>query len=261
MESIYLKKFLENVGYAIHALNTICVGLNNIAAGDVEKPDDLVITWKPKDLKNSSLISRAFAIKSTYVFLAEATYEYMNYVKHTFISESNLEEYNELQNSEKVEKVFSVVSLENKYRLVMMKLLVHTRNRIVHNRSKADLSSRERDILKESKDIIYTNHSNLIVDDLLLHFDKNEFTLKDVSSHTANTIFMLREIDKLFIQKISSKKVIIDLINEYSVLDEWEKILTLEKSESKTKKIRHFLKLYFSFVDIEVLEQLSKEFA
>ena len=155
MESIYLKKFLENVGYAIHALNTICVGLNSVAVGDVVKPDDLVITWKPKDFKNSSLISRTFAIKATYVFMTEAICEYMNYVKHVFVSESDLKEYNELQNSEKIEKIFSVVDLDNKYRLVMLKLLIHTRNRIVHNRSKADLSSREKDILKEQREILF----------------------------------------------------------------------------------------------------------
>ena len=114
-ETIFLKDFLSNVGNAIHSLNTICVGLSNVGSGLAQKPDDLVITWNPRDPERSAKDSRLFAVKSTYVFLVESTYQYIGSIKSAFFpAQPELQEFDNLTSSERIERILKCIPTPKK---------------------------------------------------------------------------------------------------------------------------------------------------
>lgn len=262
MESIFLKNYLENVGEAIHCLNTICVGLTSVADGVCNKPDDLVITWNPLDKKVSAIKSRMFAVKATYVFLAESTYQYMESIKKVIIPPDKLSAYEALKNADKVEEMLKIgCRSESAYRIIMLKMLVNTRNKVVHKRSKAKLSSNEVDILKENVNEIMDKFSSFNVLEALAHLSNNEFTLKDVSSHAANNIYMIRKLDEYFITNITDISMIETIIKEYDVEEEWSTIKKMENTESRKRKLKYFFGVYFKFLNESFVNQVIEELA
>jgi hypothetical protein len=74
-------------------------------------------------------------------------------------------------------------------------LLVHWRNRIVHSRSKANLSNQQRMDLVAASSTLAKDYKNLDAKRVLLDFDRNAPTLKDASSLTAMAITLARRIE------------------------------------------------------------------
>jgi hypothetical protein len=71
----------------------------------------------------------------------------------------------------------------------------HWRNRIIHRRSKAWLTSPERQVPIDESATIREAFKNLDVDELLQDFDTNEPTLKDVTVLLAMSIRFARSVD------------------------------------------------------------------
>lgn len=268
-ETIFLKDFLSNVGNAIHSLNTICVGLSNVGSGLAQKPDDLVITWNPRDLERSAKDSRLFAVKSTYVFLAESTYQYIGSIKSAFFpAQPELQEFDNLTSSERIERILKCIPTPQKdetdlhlkneyeYRIIFAKLMVHTRNRIVHTKSNKQLSVKESATLTNNSELISKNHSGLLITQTLENFKRNNHTLKDISSHAANIIQKIRELDSCFIEKINDHNSLLKIIEDSRLKDEWDKISPIQDLELKSRKTTQFLKMNFSFLPQETLDEI-----
>lgn len=244
MNTVFLNRFLDNVGRAIHSLNTVCVGLNSVSSGSATKPDDMDVTWKPTDVATSSAQARIFVIKSTYVFLSTNYEAYLKNIHSLFIS--NEDDYRSKNLVEKIEYIYKKAILnENDYRLILLKMMIHMRNRIVHLSSKSKLSSSEKDKLKEEKDIIYSNHCHFNVQQMLDNFSNSIYTLKDVSTIAANAVYVARKIDEKVCQLLNTQEKVENFIKISDLNDEWEKI---KKNSRRNKKIAYFLKLYFPFV-------------
>ena len=243
MSTVFLNRFLDNVGRAIHSLNTVCVGLNGVSLGTAAKPEDMDVTWEPGDVATSSAQARAFVIKSTYVFLSTSFEAYLKNVHSLFVS--NEEEYSSKKLVEKIECIYKKANLnENNYRLILLKMMIHMRNRIVHLSSNSKLSSSEKDKLEEEKDIIYSNHCHFDIHQMLENFANSKYTLKDVSTMAANAIYVARKIDEKVSRLLDTKEKIEHFINSSDLNDEWDKI---KKNSRSDKKIKYFLKLYFPF--------------
>jgi hypothetical protein len=262
-ESIFLKSFLSNIGDAVHALNTVCVGLSSVADKTARKPDDLVVTWDPKDPIRSSQDARLFAVKATYVFAAESIYEYINSIKPIFfLSASDIQSFDALDNADKVKRILEYVHTDNhidEYRLILAKLMIHTRNKIVHKRSNASLSANERTLLIENAELIASNHSGLSITQTLENFESKRYTLKDVSSHVANIIHAARKLDNRFVNNIHDGNLLLKVIESSRLRQEWDTISSMRELDLKERKINRFVKLNFSFLQQQVLDKILSD--
>ena len=243
MSTVFLKRFLDNVGRSIHSLNTVCVGLNGVSSGFATKPEDMDVTWKPGDVATSSAQARIFVIKSTYVFLSTNFEAYLKNICSLFVS--NVKDYSSKSLVEKVEYIYKKAGLNEKnYRLILLKMIIHMRNRIVHLSSKSKLSSSEKDKLLEEKDYIYSNHCHFDIQQMLENFSNSKYTLKDVSTMAANAIYVARIIDEKVCLLLDTKEKIENFINSSDLKDEWKKI---KKHGRRGRKIEYFLKINFPF--------------
>jgi hypothetical protein len=72
------KRFLDEVGKAVHYLNTVVVGLAGVEAEICKKPDSLDVSWSPLDPRSSSRSARSYVLKSSIIFLAAELSAYVN---------------------------------------------------------------------------------------------------------------------------------------------------------------------------------------
>lgn len=262
-ESIFLKSFLSNIGDAVHALNTICVGLSSVGDKAASKPEDLVITWDPKDPMRSSQDARLFAVKAAYVFLAESIYEYINNIKPIFfLSESEVQSFDALDNADKVKRILEYVQTEShidEYRAVLAKLMIHTRNKIVHKRSNSSLSANERALLIKNSELIASNHSGLSITQALENFESKHYTLKDISSHAANIIHAARKLDDSFVNNIHDGNLLLKVIESSRLRQEWATISSIRELNLKERKVNNFIKLNFSFLKQQTLDKILSD--
>lgn len=267
--SLFLKKFLNNVGNSINALNTTCIGISGVSSGKIEKPDSLHISWDPKDCKLVCDTSKIYIIKSAYVFLAEATIEYFDSIKYIYLL--NQTEFNEFNNSSKAKKIliisekinFDLFDYDNieisnkirtkdeiKLRVILAQLLIHYRNKIIHSDSKADLSLENREYLLSQKVFLQKNHCGLKPEDLLQHFDEGKCTLKDVSSIASNIVILVRIIDYIFQKNITCENLD-KLIKNTEIETNVQKILK-SKKDLREKKLNHLLEVSFHYVNVKI---------
>ncbi|TGM82415.1 hypothetical protein EHR01_06445 [Leptospira mtsangambouensis] len=259
METNHLKKFLNNLGDSIHSLNTICVGLSYVGEGLAKKPEKLSITWNTIDPLLSAKKSRRFAVRSTFIFLAESIYHYLESVKSVIFSEELLTKYSGLQENVRRVNFFNehAYSEENDYRKILMLLIVHWRNRIVHVESQATLTKDEFKILIESKNLISENHSDLDIEKTIENFEANSPSLKDISSLVANAIYIIRLIDKNVIKSLTSVEKVKLFVISMGLDSEHKELLKLEDGETKERKINYFYKLHFQEFDDYFSDQIK----
>ena len=253
MQTQFLKFFLDNVGSTIHSINSACVGLEEIRKNNFSNPEKtLHISWHPKDLNKTSKTSREYIVKSAYIFLTEAVNQYQNHISKIILKEFQLESYNKKDLKDKLELIYENCYINDnileRYRLILLKLLVISRNKIVHFNSKASLSNNEIQILKESKELIIKNHSGLDIIKTLSNIEKNRYTLKDISSIAANCIFMTRQLDKYYLNfinnKIDNEKYIPIILKEKNLEQCYNNIEIINNKELKERKKKYFFKIH-----------------
>lgn len=241
-----LSFFLSNVGQTVHHLNTAVVALSGLEHGDVRKPDDLDITWKPADVVTSARKSRLFLVKSSLVFVATALTEYVDTVV-SYPCLTRPSNWSELSNAEKLVSLNRLTGSSEDYLVLGPSLLIHWRNRIVHPKSNAALSSRQRDILLKASPEIKANYKNLDPAKLITDFESETFTLKGASSLVAMSINLARRIDKFFFPPATVDDLK-EWIETFGFSSELEAVEKSAQGEHGLKKGEMYLRTNCSFL-------------
>lgn len=189
-----LQPFLDSTGRIVHHLNSIVVGLSAVETGVAVKPTTMDITWSPNDLRASSRQARAFALRSTLVFLSEELNSYLDLLT-TFPGINRSSDWESKSKTDRLLSVWRLLSLEENYILVGALLVGHWRNRIIHRKSKARLTDAQRAIFVNAAGEIGESFKNLDPMKTIEAFDKDMPTLKDVSSLTAMVIRCVKKLD------------------------------------------------------------------
>ncbi|VXA84854.1 conserved hypothetical protein [Acinetobacter sp. 8I-beige] len=225
MKTPAYKPFIDSVGKTVHHLNTIAVGLSGVESGNCTQPEELNISWTPSNIKHSSRDARQFTLKATIVFVAEELNSYNSLI----INSANIGNITLPKDADRSQKHLALTDhfeINDPILQLGPLLLIHWRNRIIHKKSTAKLTSSQISILKNSNAEIKDKYKNLCTTKLLQDFEKGLPTLKDVSSLIAMTINYVHAVEKL----IPEPKSINDL-------ESWLKNLGLYSQYERAQRV------------------------
>ena len=189
-----LRDFLASVGETVANLNTAVVGLDAVEKGH-QKPDTLVISWNPQDRIAAARKSRKFILEAVLVRVAEALDEFVKaMVRMPRFSAIRSGWDSDTSRADKLADL-AFDTLGDSYLAVGAVLLVHWRNRVVHPRSRASLTSKQRKLLCDYENEIDERFAGLSVSRLLVDFENGRPTLKEITSLVAMSIRLIRQID------------------------------------------------------------------
>lgn len=241
MESVGLSKFLDSIGNSVHAINTICIGLNEIEIGNFNKPDSLTISWTSSDKKASARKSRALAIRAILIYVKEAFQEYMKYVKnHPALDRKQKKAFEKQGLAESFEEFSKNICFPHEYWVPCVLLIIHWRNRIVHHNSNADLKYHQKKILLQQKEDLKANHANINIERTLDDFQNRKITLKDFSTLVAITIQTVRHIDKELYLSINDIDTFESYIKKLNLYDTFIKQTKANGHETNKEKYQTF---------------------
>ncbi len=245
MESEGLKVFLNSVGDAVYSLNTICVGLNAVSNGGVEKPDDLTISWDANDPKQTSIQARSFAVRSSLVFVEEALLEYFKYLSNCPEQPPKIVTAVKVDGAaKKVEELSAQVPRLESYWMPMVVLLVRWRNQVVHN-SKTSLSPSLRRTLLDNANIIKDRHAAIDIAKTLSNFDARKITLKDFTTLISVTIRYVRHLDEELKPYITSSSSLRNQIIARELVSDYKNVLGVNGDDKQKKKFDNFIRSNF----------------
>jgi len=259
MKSIELKKIHKEVGQSIHAMNTIAVSLS-LMPENITIPKSLRISWTPKNVNFSKVISRSYAERSAIVYAIESFFEYLsNISKNDFWNNTQI---NFEGNERKADKVYNFLAqipeLED-YQLILAELACHWRNKIVHLNSNSDLSNKKKGILKKKKEFIYNNVHHFDVDLALVNFAKNTITLKDASTLITVVLKCAETVDKFFIDevhKINSS----ELLAKFLLNSHFKRIYNQTDIKRKKKQLEMWISTNYPYMNaIKIQEIIDKK--
>ena len=253
LETRYLKNFLDDVGHSVHCMNTIAVSLSHLS-NETTVPEELNISWKPGDVEKSKINARRFAIRSSIVYSIESLYEFLSKISKDSLWPETKKSYNELseENATKAERVatfFSDIPDIKKEWIILVELLCHWRNKVVHaNSSNANISKKSKIFLISKKQYIYDNYYHFDVALALDNFERNKFTLKDVTTLITIVIKCVRAIDVFFIKSVNSQSYD-KIFNIISQNIEYKSLLNQQKSDKRDRQLKKWTKLHYGFVN------------
>lgn len=261
-QTTYLNNFLNEVGHSVHCMNTIAVALSHLDK-NTKVPEQLNISWESNNIEQSSKNSRRFAIKSSIVFCIESFYEYLAKVsKDPFWLKSN-KSFNDskglnnktLSKAERTVRLLKDISTVEKEWIILVELLCHWRNRVVHtSTSNAKISKSSRQYLLSKEDQIYNNYHHFSVSIALENFSQNKFTLKDATTLITIVIKCARKIDEEFFLAMTLKPYtdIIDIIDS----KEFDVIKKQNKSAKKNRQLEKWLSINYNFLSQETIKKI-----
>jgi len=245
MESDGLKVFLRSVGNAVYSVNTICVGLDAVSKGSVEKPEDLTISWTATDPKQASISARSFAVRSALVFVEEALLEYIKYIGSCPDQPSKILAAVKADGAaKKIEELSAQVSNLQKYWMPIVVLLVRWRNQVVHNSSNS-LSPSFRNILSENSDLIKDKHAAIDIAQTLSNFDSKKITLKDFTTMISVTIRYVRQLDSELSPHITSPESFRNQLDARELVIEYKNVIGVNGTVKQKKKFDNFIRSNF----------------
>jgi hypothetical protein len=254
--SAALVEFLEGIGAAVFSLNTIVVGLAAVESG-YEKPEGLDISWNPEDRQIAARKTRRFAVEAVLVRVSEELNQYI-------VAISKLPRFNDVRArwagqkqqpsvADKLSTIATSILGDGEYLIPASILLVHWRNRIVHESSEAKLQAHEKSLLRGSDEEIAKRYKELSVDCLLCHFQRQRPTLKDVSSLTAMAINLARKMDAA-VCECFSKDDLDTWLAYYGIASAIEKV----RAETAPEKVEAAIARVFSSRAPHLLEVYRK---
>lgn len=196
-----LRYFLHEVGEAVANLNATVVGLAAVENG-YDKPESLNISWNPTNRTAAARKARRFVLEAVLVRVSEALGQYVGAVsklpRFDIIREAWAEDSRTKKDPSKAKRLADIseeIIGGDCFLLVGACLLIHWRNRVVHQNSKAKLTSQQVNTLQRSADKIEEEFASLSVERLMQDFDEGRPTLKDITSLIAMTIRLSRKLD------------------------------------------------------------------
>lgn len=226
-----LQPFLDATGRIVHHLNAIAVGLSAVEAGTATKPATMDITWNPHDPRTSSRQARAFALRSTLVFLSEEVNAYLDRLT-TLPCVKRPADWESKSKTERLLSVWRLLKLDEDFILAGALLVGHWRNRNVHRKSNARLTDTQRNIFVDAAQEIADKFKNLDPKRTLEDFDKDLPTLKDVSSLTAMTIRCMKRLDEAAPEPKSEEEVN-EWLSALGLADDLDRVRRVSSAKGK----------------------------
>jgi hypothetical protein len=238
--SIALTIFLRDIGDAVFNLNTAVVGLDAIEQG-YEKPSSLDISWNPADRRAAARKTRKFVLESVLVRVSEAVNQYVAAL-------SRLPRFAHIRSSWEAPKADTSVARKitdvavdlvgrEEYLVAAAVLLVHWRNRVVHDASRAALQPEQKKLLRDHEQAIAQKYKSLSVDRMLSHFEEGRPTLKDISSLIAMTINLARKMD-IEIYKCLDKNDLNAWLEHYGIAELIDKVRAETSPKNREDSIK-----------------------
>ena len=224
MKSHALKKLHKSVGDSIHAMNTIAVSLSRLPNENVKPPEELRISWAPKNTKFSKVISRSYAERAAIVYATESFFEYLKNIstdslwQHPEINFHGVNGKNEkIYKHKRVYTFLTKVPHIEEHSSILAELLCHWRNKIVHLNANPTLEKGKICLLISKKQYIYDNLHHFDVERALENFKENAVTLKDSSTLITIALQAAEKIDNFFFDEIKkmNKEEIFEKIKEH----------------------------------------------
>lgn len=261
-ETTYLKVFLDDIGHSVHCMNTIAVSLSQLTP-ETTPPKELNISWKPGNVTSSSINARRFAIKSSIVYSVESLFEYLSKISKDKFWSGTGRNFNEpsKQNVSKADRVSDfltgIPNIEKEW-IVLTELLCHWRNKVVHaNSSNASISKSSKQYLFGKSQQIFDEYYHFDVNLALDNFDKNKFTLKDVTTLITMLIKCARAVDTFYISTAKSQgdeAIYEAMLDNYS----FQTIMKQQESDKRKRQTIKWVELNYGFLDRDIIERVIK---
>lgn len=228
-QSFPLETLLEEIGSAVFSLNTTVVGLDAVENG-YEKPESLDISWNPGDRRAAARKTRKFMIESVLIHVSEAVNQYVMALSKLPRFANFRERWVRSQTSAamRFQELGAELLGKDEYLIAAATLLIHWRNRVVHESSRAKLLPEQKSLLRKNEEEIAQNYKSLSVDCLLCHFEEARPTLKDVSTLISMAINLAKRMDSRVHRRL-------DRADLQAWLDHYGLSPILEKVKAETK--------------------------
>lgn len=266
-ETKYLQSVLDEIGYSVHNLNTIAVALSNLSSNHQVNPT-LNIKWEPKNVDKSSVAARRFAVRSSIVFAAESLFEYMHSISSDSLwkaLDNKLDFSVSLTAHDSKAKRFSEFCKSipgiNKEWYLLVELMCHWRNRIVHaSTSKAQLSSSDTQFLQNKSIELYNNYHHFDVNKTLADYEADKVTLKEATTLIAFLIKCCRKIDEFYMSSISSlsNDVYFDLLDQD---EQFKQLIRQQPSNKRKRQMKKYISLKLSMLPKCKIDEISERYA
>ncbi|WP_162934016.1 hypothetical protein [Agrobacterium deltaense] len=238
--SAALTHLLDDIGKASFYLNTIVVGLDAVERGH-EKPEALDIKWEPTDPISAARMARHFAVEAFMVRASEALSAFIKaYSALPRFAPITGKWTKDTGLAEKVDDIASALLGGKNYLVAGAVVLVHWRNRIVHNGS-FSLQPKHTATLTLDAQKIHDAYRNLDIAMLLDHARVGRPTLKDVSCLIAMTINLARRMDELVYTSFG-KDDVVAWIFHFGLEPAIKKVIRETSRERVADSIRRVLK-------------------
>ncbi|ATG47653.1 hypothetical protein CEW89_08745 [Celeribacter ethanolicus] len=211
----------SRIGSATYRLNTILVGLQQVAGG-ADKTEDLPVSWsKPSPAKAKQVADQAriFACSAAVAFAydgfdsfirAIVREDWLSFSQSTIeiatksVTKKGGEAYSM---SERLEKISQELNIESPLDTATVELFAKWRNLVVHDRddSSRGLSIASEEALSSSSDYFYKNYSHLDINLALKNFSARKMPVpKEATSLIALAQNLARRVDEAAINRVAS---------------------------------------------------------
>jgi len=207
--------FKRSFGQSNHFLVTIIVGLDAVKHGGADVHSDLPIAWDPKDPARSAARSEEFAIQAGIVFLVTALGGYLGEAARR--ARPAAPDLRAALDSAAANKkglhgkvlAFAEFSKSSKSaELALVESAIHWRNRLIHPRSNARLTSELRDQLLKHAPEYFSDYRHLDPAVLIERFNARESspTLKEAAGMIVATHRFIRAVDAAVLETVDYER-------------------------------------------------------
>lgn len=261
-KTIFLKNFLNDVGNSVHSMNSIAVALSSLTT-NTNIPDGLNISWNVGNVQATKEMSRNFAIRSTIVYTSESLNEYFKTISKSPLWSDSDKIFSQICGDGKAEKTYNflkgIKNIEEEWP-ILVELLGHWRNKVVHSyTSNAKLSSNKRQNIKTFREKMINELHTFDIDVALNNFENNKNTLKDVSTLTTVAIKCARAVEDYYISRLPDKNNIELYVKLLKKDESFYNISLQEKSEKKSRQVKKWLEINYSYLDLQIKDGIMNE--
>lgn len=191
-----------------HFLITILVGLDAVKSGSAKKRPDFSTTWDPLDPARSAGRSRAYAIRTSLVWVTDLVNVYRRAAAKLpgVCTEEDLRRIQgdgEDGSSMRLERFARHLDLGQSSDLRLAQLAIHWRNRVAHSEATGNLDSAVRGGLKSSAALIADEHAGLDVEELIAHEARGIApTFKEIASLMSACHKLVESLDRAVVERV-----------------------------------------------------------
>lgn len=190
-----------------HFLITILVGLDAVKSGSVTKHPEFSTTWSPHDHAASAGRSRAYAIRTSLVWITDLLNVYRRAATRipgicTDIEIAKIEGGPDDGSSKRLERLGRHLGMTPSPQLRLAQLAIHWRNKVAHSEAITNLDGAVKGGLRSTAEAIAGTHAGLNVDEMLSNEARAVApTFKEIASLMHATHKLVEQLDRLVVAR------------------------------------------------------------